>query len=492
MSAFATLRRAAPALVLGVALLVAIFFTEIQAAVSVWIASTAYNHCFLILPIVMWLIWDRRYRLIGLQPEPFWWSLIPAAGFAALWLIANRLGIMEGQQLTAMGMLQCLLLGVLGWRVYRAMIAPFLYLFFLIPFGGFLVPALQAFTTQFTAHGLDLLGIPNFVTGNTIEISAGVFYIAQACAGLRFLIAAIAFSVLYALLIFRSLWRRLLFIGLSLFVPVVANGFRALGIVWLGHALGSAKAAATDHVLYGYIFFSIVLGLLILLGLPFRQDQPVERKPRSSSGPTAAWPTFMPRAIAIVAVAAIGPLLVLKANQAVASNHLMLPPAIAGCTIISSRPLKALQPAYGILESMDCGDNAIHVKLALLPPAIDPKTVFDTLRVLSRQDDDKSLMSMVTVPHTTLTRWQLATISVPPRMTLSTLIIDGRPVPANLVTRFHEAWHSLLSGHHAQLVVAVSAPGTGPETESLLFHFVEQGEFVPMKLAALTEEAVDP
>jgi len=38
---------------------------------------------------------------------------------------------------------------------------------------------------------------------------------------------------------------------LSIVVPIIANGFRALGIVWLGHILGSAEAAATDHVLYG-------------------------------------------------------------------------------------------------------------------------------------------------------------------------------------------------------------------------------------------------
>ena len=44
----------------------------------------------------------------------------------------------------------------------------------------------------------------------------------------------------------------------------------------LGHLLGSAQAAATDHVLYGWIFFSIVILLLIVIGLPFRQDDQPE------------------------------------------------------------------------------------------------------------------------------------------------------------------------------------------------------------------------
>jgi exosortase A len=473
-------------------LLSIIFFHEITAAISVWMASTAYNHCFLILPIVMWLIWDRRYRLVGLQPEPVWWALIPASGFAILWLVANRLGVMEGQQLVVMGIVQCLFFGIFGWRIYRAMIAPLLYLFFLIPFGGFLTPALQNFTTQFTKQGLDLLGIPNFVTGNTIEISAGVFYIAEACAGLRFLIAAIAFSVLYALLIFRSFWRRVLFITLSLFVPVIANGFRALGIVWLGHALGSAKAAATDHVLYGYIFFSMVLALLILLGLPFRQDQPVVQRSVSSAGPGASPFVFMMRALAIVAIAAIGPLLVAQANRAVAANRLTLPMPMAGCKLIYSGSLKANNHTAGLLERMTCADKAVHVELALLPPEIDPKSVFDTLRALSREDNPKALTTMVAIPHAGLSNWQLVTTSMPPHTTLSTLVIDGRPVVANLITRFHEAWHSLLGGHHAQLVIAVSAAGVGPEVQSSLFHFIRRDAFMPVRLAQLTEAATTP
>ena len=492
MSAFASLRRSIPALVIGLGLLSVIFFHEIIAAVRVWMASTAYNHCFLILPIVVWLIWDRRDRLVNLQPQPAWWAVFLALGFALLWLVANRLGVMEGQQLVVMGIVQCLFLGILGWRIYRAMIAPFLYLFFLIPFGGFLTPALQNFTTQFTKIGLDFLGIPNFVTGNTIEISAGVFYIAQACAGLRFLIAAIAFSVLYALLIFKSFWRRALFILLSLFVPVIANGFRALGIVWLGHALGSAQAAATDHVLYGYIFFSIVLALLILLGLPFRQDQSVIQRSPLSVGEGASPSAFIMRALAIVAVAAIGPLLVAHANRAFAASELRLPVPLLGCAVTSSGPLKTANGNAGLMEDMLCANHSIHVELALFPPEIDPKTVFDKLRALSREDDPKALSSMVTVPHANILHWQLVTISAPQRTTLSTLVIDGHPVVANLVTRFHEAWHSLLGGHHAQLVIAVSSAGVGPEVQSSLARFIRQDDFVPTKLTKLAEAATAP
>ena len=175
-----------------------------------------------------------------------------------------------------------LFLAVLGRRLWWAAAGPLLYLYFLVPFGDFLTPRLQDITTWFIRHGLDILGIPAFIDGYVIEIPQGTFFVAEACAGLRFLIASIAFGCLYALMMYRSPVRRGLFILVSIIVPIIANGFRGLGIVVLGYLLGSAQAAAADHIIYGWLFFSLVILLLIALGLPFREDTlPIDpRRPR--------------------------------------------------------------------------------------------------------------------------------------------------------------------------------------------------------------------
>jgi len=87
-----------------------------------------------------------------------------------------------------------------------------------------------------------------------IQIPEGYFEIAEACAGLRFLIASIVFGCFFATIAYRSWLRRAIFIGLSAALPIVANGFRALGLIVLGHLHGSASAVAADHVLYGWCF----------------------------------------------------------------------------------------------------------------------------------------------------------------------------------------------------------------------------------------------
>src|SRR5205823_14863287 len=112
-----------------------------------------------------------------------------------------------------------------------------------------------------------------------IAVPAGNFAVAEACAGLRFLIAAVAFGVFYATEIYESRVRRMIFIALSIVVPVIANGFRALGLIAAAEAFGSATAVEADHITYGWIFFSLVLVALIFIGRTFSdRNQPASSR----------------------------------------------------------------------------------------------------------------------------------------------------------------------------------------------------------------------
>ncbi|MBC7801055.1 MAG: exosortase, partial [Gemmatimonadaceae bacterium] len=303
-----TLAPAGTGLVVGLLAWGVLFLPEIQAAVGVWQSSDTYGHCFLILPMALYLAWDRRDALVGVAPAPLPFLAILALPVAAVWFLAERLGIMEGRQLAAIAGLEVLFLVVLGWPLFRVLAAPLLFLVFLVPFGAFATPALQQFTAAFIIGGLNLLGIANYATDLTIEISAGVFYVAEACAGLRFLIAAVAFGVFYALLTYQSPGRRAVFMAASVIVPIVANGFRALGIVVLGSVLGSAEAAAVDHIIYGWVFFSFVMLLLVAGGMPFREPPPgrsigtFAALPRRTAGQGPIW-----AAIAVAVLLSSGP-----------------------------------------------------------------------------------------------------------------------------------------------------------------------------------------
>jgi len=58
------------ALALALAAWGTLFAAEIVAAVAVWDSSTAYNHCWLILPIAPWPGWPRAGQAVGVFPPP--------------------------------------------------------------------------------------------------------------------------------------------------------------------------------------------------------------------------------------------------------------------------------------------------------------------------------------------------------------------------------------------------------------------------------------
>jgi exosortase A len=314
--------------IIGVAVIL-LYWTEAAGAVRVWYDSEAYTHGFLILPIVAYLLWERRPLLTGLSPKPVPWvlPLVPAIG--AVWLIARLIGLLEAQQLLLIAMLQVVLLSVLGWRVYRALAFPLLYLFFLVPTGEFLVPYLQDFTARFTVLALQLSGIPVYSDGFLISIPDENFYVAEACAGLRFLIATIAFGFLFADFSYRSLWRKACFIAICLVTPIIANGFRAYGIILLAYFSGGTIAVKADHIIYGWVFFSMVTVGLMAIGWTFRQSPEPYRAP-SEPRParTRAGYVAMVACIALVTIALPrGYAAFLDAPTSHPQGHLALPAA---------------------------------------------------------------------------------------------------------------------------------------------------------------------
>ena len=290
--------------------LVALGFTfspEAMAAYRVWIDSTAYSHCFFVVPIALYLAWERRATILAAPVVPLRWASLAALPIGVVWFVAERLGIMEGRQLMAISFVELLVLSVVGWRMALAMAAPLLYLYFLVPFGAFITPWLQHWTAIFTEAGLTVLDIPHEADGYLIEVPGARFFIAEACAGLRFLIASVAFGVLYACLIYRSPWRRAVFIVASIAMPVIGNWFRAVGIVVLGYVLGSAEAAAADHIIYGWGFFSAMTLVLIAIGQVFRQDMAVPAVAASAT-PVPAVRELLLVGVGVVLVSGIGPL----------------------------------------------------------------------------------------------------------------------------------------------------------------------------------------
>jgi exosortase A len=227
-----------------------------------WNAST-YNHILLIPPILVWLVRLRWPALVRLRPQLWWFgsALVLVGGLA--WAAAMEAGINLVSQVGAVVMLQGAVAVTLGPRVFAGLLFPLCYMLFLVPFGDEIVPQLQAITASLAVALTHASGVPAQIDGVFIATPVGLFEVAEACSGVKFLVAMIALGTLVAHLCFRSWKRRAAFMAVAVIVPVLANGVRAWGTIYVAQSQGLEFAAGFDHIVYGWIFFALVMGLVL-------------------------------------------------------------------------------------------------------------------------------------------------------------------------------------------------------------------------------------
>lgn len=255
------------------AFLFVVYFSSFSSMISIWARSDTFAHGFLIFPIVLWLVWRSRSQVLSINPCPNFWGLPILAVFGFVWLVAKYSGLLVIEQLAVVAMIPVLLFALLGWNVIKILAFPLFFLVFAVPMGEELVPALINFTADFTVGMVQFVGIPIYREGNFFQLPSGNWSVVSACSGVRYLIASLTLGCLYAYLNYQSVYKRTIFIAFSIVVPIIANGFRAFMIVMIGHYSDMQLATGVDHLLYGWLFFGIVIGIMFYLGSFWRDDE---------------------------------------------------------------------------------------------------------------------------------------------------------------------------------------------------------------------------
>ena len=308
-------RFALPALVVSLLSILTIYRETAWSMVEIWSRSETFTHGFLVPPISLWLIWSRRDQLVRLTPRPSTWAMLLFLGAGFFWLLGEIAAAGVVSQFALTSLLVLAVPALLGWSVARCIAFPLAFLFFAVPFGEFAMPKLMEWTAEFTVLGLRLSGVPVFQEGLHFVIPSGAWSVVEACSGVRYLIASLTVGTLFAYLSYRSLKRRLIFVGVAFLVPVVANWLRAYMIVMIGHLSGNKLATGVDHLVYGWLFFGVVIMIMFWIGSRWREDDlPAHRPDRHAikgdalrARDVASVPVLL-AGLAVMALAVIWPL----------------------------------------------------------------------------------------------------------------------------------------------------------------------------------------
>jgi exosortase A len=327
-----TWRVALSALAFVLALILFGYWRTGAAMVAIWARSDTFAHGFLVPLISLWLVWRVRDRLLATAPQPSWWALAPLAAAGAGWLVGDLGSVNAVAQFALVAMLVLAVVTVLGAKPAQEIAFPLAFLFFAVPAGEFLMPKLMEWTADVTVLALRLTGIPTFREGQNFVIPSGSWSVVEACSGVRYLIASLVIGTLYAYLTYRSTKRRLVFVGFSIGVPIVANWARAYMIVMIGHLSGNKLAVGVDHLIYGWLFFGLVILLMFWIGARWRDDrsEPAVRTGTVAiPGPAASPGEFLLAAVMVAVAAMVWPLGSRLIERSDAASLPTLPPSAA-------------------------------------------------------------------------------------------------------------------------------------------------------------------
>jgi exosortase A len=290
----------------------ALYLGTARSIVAIWNSSETFAHGYVILPISLWLVWRRREVFSQLPPSPWWPALVPLALAGVAWFTASVGEVQVVRQYAFVAMFPLIALALFGPRLARELAFPLLFVLFAVPFGEIFVGPLIEFTADFTVAAVRAVGIPVLRNGARFELPTGSWSVVEACSGVRYLISSVTLGCLYAYLTFRTTSRRLMFVALSIVVPIIANGLRAFMIVMIGHLSGMKLATGVDHLIYGWLFFGLVMFIMFWIGSFWREDA----EPKAARAPVplpaaAAAPSsqMVPVAAAVLALVALWPAL---------------------------------------------------------------------------------------------------------------------------------------------------------------------------------------
>ncbi len=232
-----------------------------------WGQVQDYSHGYLIAPLSAYFIWERRRRIARTPIEPSWYGVIPLV-LGALSLAIGRLGVELMSMrvafvLTLIG-LQVLLLGL---KMSRVLAFPLCFLFLMVPLPQSLVNViafpLQLIAADLAVGVLHLFGMPVLREGNILHLPQTRLFVAEACSGLRSLMALGTLGIVFAYFFRRSWPERIVLIASTIPIAVLVNAFRVALTSVLTYVWGPDMAEGAIHQTEGFFTFGMAFALLM-------------------------------------------------------------------------------------------------------------------------------------------------------------------------------------------------------------------------------------
>ena len=215
-----------------------VFQNEIRSIVRQWVTDPSWSHGFLIPLFSLYFINQSKNEILLLNTRPNYTGLFFLI-FGIVFYFLNTVVFHYGylNPLSAIGTLGAIVLFLGGWKLIRYTWLPISFLIFAVPlpqrYYVMVTMPMRKLASTITAALLSLVGS---IEANSHGVIIDVFYkgqpvesalnVAEACSGMRLLMAFLALGVAMAYLHYRPVWQRLILLATTVPIAVLCNVVR--------------------------------------------------------------------------------------------------------------------------------------------------------------------------------------------------------------------------------------------------------------------------
>jgi exosortase len=234
-----------------------------------WWTDDNYSHGFLIIPIALYLAWERRRAFADAPLRLSIFGLIVVIGSIAV-LLAGILGAeLFLTRISILGTVAGSVLFLFGWRRLRVLAFPLAFLFLMIPlpaiiFNQIAFP-LQLFASRVGELALTTVDIPVLREGNVLILANTSLEVAEACSGIRSLVSLLTLGIVFGYFADQRGWVRALIALSTIPIAVITNGARVAGTGVAAHQFGPGAAEGFLHEFSGWVIFVLAFMMIITL-----------------------------------------------------------------------------------------------------------------------------------------------------------------------------------------------------------------------------------
>lgn len=214
-----------------------VFRGEIIRVMRVWTHDASWSHGFLIPFFSLYLVNQRKQALRSLERiRPCYWGLALLVAFIAIYMfnLVSPSGYAYFRSVAMVGALGAIVLVLGGWAVLRLTWLPVMYLMFAVPLPQRYYVSLTLPMRQLAASvAAALLNLHGSVQTSVNSVVIDVIYqgrpvepslnVAQACSGMRLLMAFVALGVAMAYVHARPMWQRVVLVISTIPIALLCN-----------------------------------------------------------------------------------------------------------------------------------------------------------------------------------------------------------------------------------------------------------------------------